>query len=40
LEVMMLAAAKDAHNKATGAQQKLTSNLAGGMNLPNIPGLF
>ena|SRR4249920_1470955 len=37
LEVMVLAAAKDAHNKATEAQQKLTSNLAGGM---NIPGLF
>src|SRR5436189_6317110 len=40
LEVMVLAAAKDAFNKATEAQQKLTSNLAGGMNLPNIPGLF
>ena len=37
LEVMVLAAAKDAHTKATEAQQKLTSNLAGGM---NIPGLF
>jgi len=37
LEVMVLAAAKDAHNKATEAQQKLTSSLAGGM---NIPGLF
>src|SRR6266702_6399014 len=40
LEVMVLAAAKDAFNKASEAQQKLTSNLAGGMNLPNIPGLF
>ena len=40
LEVMVLAAARDAHNKASDAQQKLTSNLAGGMNLPNIPGLF
>src|SRR5438552_8872453 len=40
LEVMVLAAAKDAFNKATEAQQKLTGNLAGGMNLPNIPGLF
>src|SRR5947199_10638942 len=40
LEVMVLAAAKDAFNKATEAQQKLTSNIAGGMNLPNIPGLF
>ena len=40
LEVMVLAAAKDAHNKATEAQQKLTSNLTGGMNLPKIPGLF
>jgi DNA-binding YbaB/EbfC family protein len=37
LEVMVLAAAKDAHNKATEAQQKLSSSLAGGM---NIPGLF
>ena len=33
LEVMVLAAAKDAHNKATEAQQKLTSSL-------KIPGLF
>ena len=40
LEVMVLAAARDAHNKATDAQQKLSSGLAGGMNLPNIPGLF
>ena len=37
LEVMVLAAARDAHNKASEAQQKLTSNVAGGM---NIPGLF
>jgi DNA-binding YbaB/EbfC family protein len=40
LEVMVLAAARDAHNKASEAQQKLTSNIYGGMNLPNIPGLF
>ena len=40
LEVMVLAAARDAHNKATDAQQKLSSSLAGDMNLPNIPGLF
>jgi DNA-binding YbaB/EbfC family protein len=40
LEVMVLAAARDAHNKASEAQQKLSSSLAGGMNLPNIPGLF
>src|SRR5712691_13162392 len=40
LEVMVLAAARDAHNKASDAQQKLTSNIYGGMNLPNIPGLF
>lgn len=33
LEVMVLAAAKDAHGKVTEAQQKLTSNL-------KIPGLF
>src|SRR5437763_9738957 len=37
---MVLAAAKYAHNKATEAQQKLTSNLTGGMNLPKMPGLF
>ena len=37
LEVMVLAAARDAHNKASEAQQKLTSSVAGGM---NIPGLF
>jgi nucleoid-associated protein EbfC len=37
LEVMILAAAKDAHQKAEGAQQKLTSSITGGM---NIPGLF
>ena len=37
LEVMVLAAARDAHNKATDAQQKLSSSLAGGM---RIPGLF
>ena len=40
LEVMVLAAARDAHNKANEAQQKLSSSLAGGMNLSNIPGLF
>jgi DNA-binding YbaB/EbfC family protein len=40
LEVMVLAAARDAHNKASDAQQKLTSNIYGSMNLPNIPGLF
>ncbi len=33
LEVMVLAACKDAHSKVTEAQQKLTSNL-------KIPGLF
>ncbi len=37
LEVMILAAAKDAHQKAEEAQQKLTSSITGGM---NIPGLF
>jgi DNA-binding YbaB/EbfC family protein len=37
LEVMVLAAAKDAHNKATEAQQRLTSSITGGM---KIPGLF
>jgi nucleoid-associated protein EbfC len=33
LEVMILAAAKDAHTKVSEAQQKLTSNI-------RIPGLF
>ena len=37
LEVMILAAAKDAHQKADEAQQKLTSSITGGM---RIPGLF
>jgi nucleoid-associated protein EbfC len=37
LEVMVLAAAKDAHNKVTEAQQKITSSVTGGM---RIPGLF
>jgi nucleoid-associated protein EbfC len=37
LEVMILAAAKDAHQKAEEAQQKLSSSITGGM---RIPGLF
>jgi DNA-binding YbaB/EbfC family protein len=37
LEVMVLAAARDAHNKVNEAQQKLASNVTGGM---KIPGLF
>ncbi len=37
LEVMVLAAAKDAHNKVAEAQQKISSSLTGGM---KIPGLF
>jgi nucleoid-associated protein EbfC len=37
LEVMVLAAARDAFNKANDAQQKLTSNVTGGM---RIPGMF
>lgn len=37
LEVMVLAAARDAHSKATDAQQKMTANITGGM---KIPGLF
>jgi DNA-binding YbaB/EbfC family protein len=37
LEVMLLAAARDAHNKVTEAQQKITSSVTGGM---RIPGLF
>ncbi len=37
LEVMVLAAAKDAFNKASEAQQRLMSSATGGM---KIPGLF
>ena len=37
LEVMVKAAAKDAHDKVTDAQQKLVNNATGGM---KIPGLF
>jgi DNA-binding YbaB/EbfC family protein len=37
LEVMILAAAKDAQNKANEAQEKMTMNMTGGM---KIPGLF
>jgi len=37
LEVMVLAAAKDACNKASEAQQRLMSSATGGM---KIPGLF
>lgn len=37
LEVMVLAAARDAFNKATEAQQKLVNNATGGM---KIPGMF
>ena len=37
LEVMVKAAAKDAFDKATDAQQKLVNNATGGM---RIPGLF
>ena len=37
LEVMVLAAAKDAFSKATEAQQRMMSSATGGM---KIPGLF
>jgi DNA-binding YbaB/EbfC family protein len=37
LEVMVLAAARDAFNKANDAQQKLASSVTGGM---KIPGMF
>jgi DNA-binding YbaB/EbfC family protein len=37
LEVMVLAAYKAAYEKVSDAQQKMTSSLTGGM---NIPGLF
>jgi len=37
LEVMVLAAARDAFNRATEAQQKMLSSVTGGM---RIPGMF
>ena len=37
LEVMVLAAARDAFNKANETQQRLANNVTGGM---RIPGLF
>lgn len=37
LEAMVLAAAKDAFNKATAAQQKMVNSATGGM---RIPGMF
>lgn len=37
LEVMVRAAAKDAFDKATDAQQKIVSNATGGL---KIPGMF
>ena len=36
LEVMVLAAARDAFNKATDAQQKMVSNATGGMRIPGL----
>ena len=36
LEVMVLAAARDAFNKATEAQQKMMSSATGGMRLPGL----
>jgi hypothetical protein len=36
LEVMVKAAAKDAFDKVTNAQQKLMSNVTGGMKLPGL----
>ena len=36
LEVMVRAAAKDAFDKVTEAQQKLVSNVTGGMKLPGF----
>ena len=36
LEVMVLAAAKDAFNRVTEAQQQLISNATGGMRLPGM----
>ena len=37
LEVMILAAAKDAQSRVNDAQEKLTTNMTGGL---KIPGLF
>jgi DNA-binding protein YbaB len=37
LEVMVLAAAKDAQNRVIDAQEKMSSSVTGGM---KIPGLF
>lgn len=37
LEVMVLAAARDAQGKANEAQERLTTNMTGGL---KIPGLF
>ncbi len=36
LEVMVLAATKDAFNKATDAQQKMVSSATGGMRIPGL----
>ena len=36
LEVMVLAAAKDAFNKVTDAQQKIVGNMTSGMRLPGL----
>lgn len=36
LEVMVLAAARDAFNKATEAQQRMMSSATGGMRLPGL----
>src|SRR5436309_13376041 len=36
LEVMVLAAAKDAFNKASEAQQRLMSSASGGMKIPGL----
>ena len=36
LEVMVLAAAKDAFNKATEAQQRMMSSATGGMRIPGL----
>ena len=36
LEVMILAASRDAFNKATDAQQKMVSSATGGMRIPGL----
>jgi nucleoid-associated protein EbfC len=36
LEVMVLAAAKDAYDRVSDAQQKMTGNITGGLKIPGL----